>query len=173
MLLEIARGNLSYRIPLDNNDKQFNEVAGLLNKVAKKMQLANYLHPHHQLSNPILLRMNSVNVIIKKVQDYILNHLEEPLPSAKELSRMFGTNEFTLKENFRDIVKTTIYQFYLDERLKKGYFLIENTLTPLKEIAYTCGFNDYNNFSKAFKKKYGYTPGDVERKLSKGTRETD
>ena len=29
----------------------------------------------------------------------------------------------------------------------------------------TCGFNDYNNFSKAFKKKYNYPPSALKRDI--------
>lgn len=163
MLLEMATGNLSFRIKLDGQDMQFDEVAKSLNEVAEKMQLGNYLNPHN-FSNPILPGNDSATVIIQKVQDYILNNLEEPLPTTKELSKMFGTNEFTLKENFRNILKTSIYQFYNDERLKKAHFLIQQTAIPMKEISFLCGFNDYTNFFKAFKKKYHYTPSDLNRK---------
>ena len=104
MLLEMATGNLSYRIKLDGQDLQFDEVANSLNEVAEKMQLGNYLNPHN-FTNPILSGNDAATVIIQKVQDYILNNLEEPLPTTKELSKMFGTNEFTLKENFRNILK--------------------------------------------------------------------
>lgn len=162
MLLEMATGNLSYRIKLDGQDLQFDDVAKSLNEVAEKMQLGNYLNPHN-FTNPILSGNDSATIIIQKVQDYILNNLEEPLPTTKELSKMFGTNEFTLKENFRNILKTSIYQFYNDERLKKAHFLIEQTAIPLKEISFLCGFNDYTNFFKAFKKKYHYSPSDLNR----------
>ena len=163
MLLEMATGNLSYRIQLDGQDLQFDELAKSLNEVAEKMQLGNYLNPHN-FTNPIIAGNDPATVIIQKVQDYILNNLEEPLPTTKELSKMFGTNEFTLKENFRNILKTSIYQFYNDERLKKAYFIIKQTAIPLKEISFLCGFNDYTNFFKAFKKKYHYTPSDLNRK---------
>lgn len=163
MLLEMATGNLSFRIQLDGQDLQFDELAKSLNEVAEKMQLGNYLNPHN-FTNPILAGNDPATVIIQKVQDYILNNLEEPLPTTKELSKMFGTNEFTLKENFRNILKTSIYQFYNDERLKKAHFLIQQTAIPLKEISFLCGFNDYTNFFKAFKKKYHYTPSDLNRK---------
>jgi transcriptional regulator GlxA family with amidase domain len=163
MLLEMATGNLSYRIKLDGQDLQFDELAKSLNEVAEKMQLGNYLNPHN-FSNPIFAGNDPATIIIQKVQDYILNNLEEPLPTTKELSKMFGTNEFTLKENFRSILKTSIYQFYNDERLKKAHFLIQQTRIPLKEIAFLCGFNDYTNFFKAFKKKYNYSPSDLNRK---------
>ncbi|WP_284653149.1 helix-turn-helix domain-containing protein [Flavobacterium terrisoli] len=162
MLLEMATGNLSYRIQSDGQDLKFDELAKSLNEVAEKMQLGNYLNPHN-FTNPILAGNDPATVIIQKVQDYILNNLEEPLPTTKELSKMFGTNEFTLKENFRNILKTSIYQFYNDERLKKAHFLIQQTAIPLKEISFLCGFNDYTNFFKAFKKKYNYTPSDLNR----------
>ena len=42
MLLEMASGNLAFRIPLDGNDKQFDEVAKMLNQVAEKMQDTDY-----------------------------------------------------------------------------------------------------------------------------------
>lgn len=164
MLLEMANGNLAYRVLLDDIDWQFNEIATSLNEVAVKMQLANYIHPYQNSSNPFVPGNDPATLMIQKVQDYILNHIEEPLPPARELSKMFGTNEFTLKENFRNILKTSIYQFYNDERLKKAHFLIQQTNIPLKEIAFMCGFNDYTNFFKAFKKKYHYTPSDLNRK---------
>lgn len=101
--------------------------------------------------------------LMQQVYDYILANLETSLPSIKELSRMFGTNEYKLKEGFRHFFNTSIYQFYNDERLKRVRLLIEQTNVPLKQIAYMNGFNNYPNFSKAFKKKYGYPPTDLKR----------
>jgi AraC-like DNA-binding protein len=166
MLLEMAGGNLSYRIKLDGQDLQFDEIAKSLNEVAEKMQLAIFLNPLN-FTNPNLVGHDAATFIIQQVQDYILNNLEEPLPTTKELSKMFGTNAFTLKDNFRKLLKTSIYQFYNDERLKKAHFLIQQTAIPLKEISFLCGFNDYTNFFKAFKKKYQCIPSDLTRNNSK------
>jgi transcriptional regulator GlxA family with amidase domain len=163
MLLEIANGNLASRIPLDGQDIEFDEIAKSLNEVAHKMQLANYINPYRNFTHTIIPGNDSTTSIIQRVQDYILNHLEEPLPSTKQLSVMFGTNEFTLKENFRNILKTSVYQFYNDERLKKALFLIEHSTIPLKEISFLCGFNDYTNFYRAFRKKFKYSPSDIIR----------
>ena len=91
-------------------------------------------------------------LLIQKLYDYILANLEEPLPSLKVLSAEFGTNEHKLKDGFRLFFKTSIYQFYNDERLKRAYFMIEHTAIPLKNISIMNGFNDYPNFSKSFKK---------------------
>jgi len=105
------------------------------------------------------------NAIVQNVYDYIMNHLEEPLPSAKELAKMFGTNDFRLKAEFKKYFNVSIYKCYMDERLKRATYLIQKTNIPLKEIAFISGFNDYNNFSKAFKKKYSYVPSELQRGL--------
>ncbi|MNR04531.1 Regulatory protein PchR [compost metagenome] len=105
--------------------------------------------------------------LMQQVYDYILSNLENPLPSLKELSKIFGTNEHKLKEAFKYFFNTSIYQFYNDERLKRVHLLIEQTNMPLKSIAYMNGFNTYPNFSKAFKKKYGYSPTDLKRDSNK------
>ena len=112
---------------------------------------------------PTVVPKKSETHTIQNVYEYILNNLEEPLPSTKELSRLFGINEFNLKEGFRYFFNTSIYHFYTEERLKKAYLLIQQTTIPLKEIAFTSGFNDYTNFYKAFKKRFMYAPSDVNR----------
>lgn len=163
MLLEIVNGNLAHRIPVDGNDSEFDELAKTLNDVAEKMQQAEYTNPY---LNPQKIKTPGVDpaaLLIQKVQDYILNHLEAPLPTTKELSEMFETNEFTLKESFRNLLKTSVYQFYNDERLKKAQILIQQTEIPLKQISFLCGFNNYTNFFKAFKKKFGFSPSEVIR----------
>ena len=101
--------------------------------------------------------------IIQNVYNYILNNLEEPLPSVKALAKMFGSNEFKLKEGFRHFFNTSIYKLYNEERLKKAHNLIEKTDLSLKEICFMCGFNSYLNFYKAFKKKYRYSPSELNR----------
>ena len=102
-------------------------------------------------------------VVMQNLYDYILNHLEEPLPTLKELAVLFDHNEYKLKLGFREFFKTSIYNFYHDERLKRAHLMILQTKIPLKEIALMNGFNTYLNFYKAFKKKFKYAPSEVDR----------
>jgi transcriptional regulator GlxA family with amidase domain len=163
MLLEIANGNLNYRMTLDGQDTQFDELVTMLNNVAEKLQQIEYASPYSNPKIDLGTSNDTTVLMVQKVLDYIQNHLEEPLPTTKTLSKMFGTNEFTLKENFRNLVKTSIYQFYNTERLKKSHTLIEKTSIPLKEIALISGFTNYTNFYKAFKKKFKYPPSELKR----------
>jgi AraC-like DNA-binding protein len=101
--------------------------------------------------------------LIQNVYDYILENLHLPLPSLKELSRIFGTNDFKLKHGFKHLFNTSIYQFYNDERLKKAYLLIQQTGISIKSIAVMSGFKTYPNFSKSFKKRFGFSPYEMKR----------
>lgn len=116
-------------------------------------------HPNSRKSDALL---------IQRIYDYILAHLEEPLPSLKELSKLFGTNEYKLKDGFRHFFKTSIYKFYTVERLKRAYLMIQQTTIPLKNIALMNGFTDYPNFSKSFKKQFGISPNEIARTALNG-----
>ena len=74
----------------------------MLNKVAEKMQVIHLENTNLNNESQIIDSSKQHELdLIHEVFEYILTHLEEPLPSTKELSKMFGTNEFTLKQNFR------------------------------------------------------------------------
>lgn len=101
--------------------------------------------------------------LLGKVHAYILDHLESPLPSIRELSRQFGTNERKLKEGFRHFFHNSIYQFYQEERLKRAHLLIQRREMPLAEIAELCGFSNYPSFCRAFRKHFGFAPSHLLR----------
>jgi transcriptional regulator GlxA family with amidase domain len=76
---------------------------------------------------------------------------------------MFAIEEHILKNGFRTFFKTSVYNFYQEERLKRANLMIRQTAVSLKEIAYLNGFKGYLNFYKAFKKRFGYKPSDLSR----------
>lgn len=112
-------------------------------------------------------------LLIQKLYDYILAHLDDPLPSLKDLSRVFGTNEHKLKDGFRFYFNNSIYQFYNEARLKRARYMITHTALPLKRICVMNGFNNYPNFSKSFKKHFGHSPNEVVRDAGSFELETD
>jgi AraC-like DNA-binding protein len=52
----------------------------------------------------------------------------------------------------------TPLHFIHDQQLTQAKRMLYFTKTPVKEIAFTLGFNDSTNFTKWFKNKTGYTP---------------
>ena len=117
-----------------------NTVNVLFNKVATKQELR-----------------------LEKIYHYIIDNLDSALPTTHELAKFLGTNDHTLKEDFRKAFGTSIYQFYITEKLKRAHLYIEQSTIPLNKIAADLGFGTYGNFTKAFRKKYGYAPSEVMR----------
>lgn len=109
------------------------------------------------------VKNESEMLALQKLRSYILDHLDEPLPSLKNLAALLASEEYKLKIGFRKYYNTSVYSFYNIERLKKSQLLIQQTRIPLKEIAFMCGFSLYHNFYRAFKKHFGYTPSDLSR----------
>lgn len=101
---------------------------------------------------------------IQEVYDYILNNLEKPLPSLKELAHQHGTNEFKLKIGFRQLYNTSVFRFQKEQRLKRAHSFIINSDLSLGRIADICGFQSFPHFSKIFKAQYGYNPSELLKK---------
>ncbi|SFW19573.1 AraC-type DNA-binding protein [Sinomicrobium oceani] len=102
--------------------------------------------------------------LLQEVYDYILGNLGEPLPTLRQLAHNFGTNEYKLKQEFKQVFQKTIFQCYHQERLRKARLLVEHSGMELPDIARKCGFRDYPNFSRAFKKKFGHSPKQLQKK---------
>lgn len=171
-----ANSNLPTTITLDFTPKEhlpISVASSIVRLVNRSEIIINLVTPARQDPYSPLLYGNDNEkhnktrkadaLLIQKLYDYILAHLEEPLPSLKVLSSKFGTNEHKLKDGFRHFFKTSIYQFYNQERLKRAFFMIEHTGIPLKNISIMNGFNNYPNFSKSFKKQFGFSPNELKR----------
>ncbi|MGS2762935.1 helix-turn-helix domain-containing protein [Sinomicrobium sp. M5D2P9] len=102
--------------------------------------------------------------LIQDVHDYILRSPEHPLPSLKALARHFSTNEHKLKSGFKKYFGDTIFHYFNHKRLERALFLIQHSHIPLKAIAGMTGFKTYPHFYKAFKLKYGDSPGTLRKK---------
>ena len=72
----------------------------------------------------------------------------------------------TLLNHFKSKYNTTIHQYLLDYRLKKATELLINDELNVKEIAFFCGFEDPNYFSKVFKKRYGRSPLEFKNNIN-------
>ena len=54
----------------------------------------------------------------------------------------------------------------IQHRLETARHLLQQTTMTLQEISFACGFHSVNYFSRQFRRKYGYSPGE-KRGLSK------
>lgn len=96
------------------------------------------------------------NQQINQVVAYINNHFNEDL-NLEHLADRFYLSKYYLSHQFKQFTGLSLYQFIMKKRLT----IARNMLMSGKTVteAYTeCGFNDYSNFLKAFKREFGEKP---------------
>ena len=109
------------------------------------------------------LRRDSDLKKIRALYDHIMLNVDKPLDSLKDLAHKFGTNEFKLKVGFKQLYNNSIFRFQTDERLKRAHYLVKNTELPIKVISEQVGFKSNSHFTRAFQKKYRYSPSTLRK----------
>ena len=109
------------------------------------------------------LRRDSDLRKIRAVYDHIMLNVDKPLDSLKDLAHKFGTNEFKLKMGFKQLYNNSIFRFQTDERLKRAHYLIKNTELSIKVISEQVGFKSNSHFTRAFQKRYSYSPSTLRK----------
>lgn len=133
-------------------------------RVAKQKKSSNVNDPK---INKRKIRLSFEDIKkLRKGHDIIINNLEKDFPSLKDFALQVGTNEFKLKYGFKELYGTSVYRFLKKERLRKSKMLVQHSELPLKSISHMVGFKSFPHFSRAFKKRYGFTPS-ILRKKSK------
>ena len=97
---------------------------------------------------------------IYRTRDIILRNLCSPL-SLTELSGQVCLNEFKLKKYFRQVFGLSVFALVQEERLKRAKQLIFEGEKNISAIAYELGYAHPQHFQRAFKQRFGVTPGSL------------
>ena len=97
---------------------------------------------------------------IYHARDIILRNLCNPL-SLAELSGQVCLNEFKLKKYFRQVFGLSVFALVQEERLKRAKQLIFEGEKNISAIAYELGYAHPQHFQRAFKQRFGVTPGSL------------
>lgn len=76
----------------------------------------------------------------------------------EEISKILGINETKIRKEFKIYYHKTIVEYISELRMLKAKKLIVNKDLMIKEIAIDCGYEYVQNFTRAFKKKFGVSP---------------
>ncbi len=97
---------------------------------------------------------------IYHARDIILQNLTSP-PSLAELSRQVCLNEFKLKKYSGQVFGLSVFAIVQEERLKRSKQLIFDGEKNISAIAYELGYAHPQHFQRAFKQRFGITPGSL------------
>lgn len=103
--------------------------------------------------------LNACQNIIK----YILEHYQEKI-MIDDLIKLSYINKQSLQKHFKNITGTTIKAYILDTRIKRAHDLLVFSKKSITDIAFECGFDDSNYFSRAVKKHLGMSPSEIRKK---------
>jgi AraC-like DNA-binding protein len=99
--------------------------------------------------------------LLNAIKTYLDQHYLE-VGSLQQLTRKFYINSFKLKHGFKQLYSNSVMK-YVDER--KMYYArtkLQQGRADLADLADELGYRHYNNFSTAFKKRFGYSPAAVQ-----------
>ncbi|MBR4073334.1 MAG: AraC family transcriptional regulator [Clostridia bacterium] len=88
---------------------------------------------------------------------YIQNHFNEDI-TLKEVATNVGLSPSYFSSRFHNEVKVSYQSYIVNLRLETAVKFLISTNYSVIDICYFSGFNNYANFTKAFKKQYGITP---------------
>ena len=107
------------------------------------------------------------NPYIKQIKKYIAMHYREKITLEAVADAVHLTPQYCCTL-FSKCVGQTLFDFINAKRIEEAQGLIITTVMPLAEIAALCGFDEYNYFSRIFKKETGIPPRQY-RRMHSGT----
>lgn len=118
---------------------------------------SNFFNDALEIRNKKLIPDEDINRL-KNIEKILTAGDTDKFPSIIMLARLAQMSGTKLKQRFKQVYGYRLYEYYNKQRLQKAKDMMEQGMAP-KEAGYTIGFTDVSNFTKAFKKEYGYTPG--------------
>lgn len=94
---------------------------------------------------------------------YLNAHLTEPL-GIDELAGRFYLSKYHMMRRFKQETGYTIHNYITEKRLLLAQQLLQHG-RALTETAFSCGYQDYSTFSRAYKKRFGRSPSDRQHDL--------
>lgn len=106
---------------------------------------------------------------IKKVQDYVEQHLSDTDLDYKKICELTIMSRTVLYSKFKALTGMGVHDFIKNIRLTKSVSLLQEGKLNISQIAYEVGFTTPSYFSKSFTKKYSIGPKEYIAKLKAGS----
>lgn len=102
-------------------------------------------------------KVNNSSLISSKVREFIDENYHKNI-RAEEIGRLMGISQNKIRKAFKEQYHITAAHYILELRMLKARKMIIDENIMIKEIAIECGYEYVQNFTRAFKKKFGISP---------------
>ncbi|HZG55283.1 AraC family transcriptional regulator [Paenibacillus sp.] len=106
--------------------------------------------------------MNETLARLLAAKQYVDERLDEDV-RLEDVAAAVGCSAFHFHRLFRAWMGVTLAEYVRDRRLQAAGYALKRTNDKLIDIGLSCGFASPETFLRAFKRKYGVTPGDYRR----------
>lgn len=96
---------------------------------------------------------------IHKVTDFLNKNYDKEIKLA-DVASLVNMSEVAFCRFFRKRTSKSLIEYLNDIRTGMATKLLADTVKPVSEICFECGFNNLSNFNRCFKKKKGCTPSE-------------
>jgi len=107
----------------------------------------------------------SSSKIVRTVEEYIEANIDQPL-RLEDLVSLTGLSIRTIQETFKKHRGYTPSQFLREQRLLLAHKILQESPpdSSILSIALSCGFATHAHFSECYKKRFGVTPLESQKK---------
>lgn len=98
-----------------------------------------------------------VNLILLYINENLTDHL-----TLDHLASHFYISKYYLSRQFKQFTGLSLYQYIMKKRLIVSRNLLCDG-SSVMDACFQCGFNDYSNFLKAFKREFGKNPSEYSK----------
>jgi TolB-like protein/AraC-like DNA-binding protein/Tfp pilus assembly protein PilF len=92
---------------------------------------------------------------------------------VNELAREVGMSRSNLHRKVKALTGHSVSKFISHVRLDMANRLLKETSNTMSEIAFECGFHSSTYFSKCYKDRFGYPPGEAKNQVNDADNQED
>ena len=133
---------------LQNSEQCCRELYEIICRIRQSMTEKDYLSPKQR-------------AILDRADEYIAEHYTANAISLPALAAYCGASEVYLRTLFRSKYGVSPVEYVNGLRLSYARALLLSGECTVTDACFMSGFNDLSYFCRAYKRKYGFTPGDT------------
>ena len=118
-------------------------------------------------ANDVLQQSNWNNqdiAILNAIRNYLKNHYQQEF-HLQDLVKMFGINEYKLKNGFKALFGDTVFAYIRKLRLQAAHQMLLESPLEIKEIAYLTGFKYSHHFTKVYFDHFNKLPKESRKAI--------
>jgi len=135
-----------------------------------KMRVRNLLESRRNYRNRILQQVDATGGIeavpfedrfMERIVKQMGEQMSDPDFRVESLSTAMNMAERTLQRKLKAMTNQTPQELIRSMRLNRARDLLENSNLSVSEVAFQVGYLEPTNFSRSFKKQFGFSPSQL------------